>query len=81
LKISQTNQEIELLFLKFETQIMNMNISTDFGCFKSATYHICKGLDLRKGNFWIICLVEVLDIHNPSKLSKTKSVRVHELLL
>ena len=41
-----SNQEIELLTLELETQIMNMNISTDFGCFRSAPTHICKGLNL-----------------------------------
>ena len=76
-----SNQEIELLTLELETQIMNMNISTDFGCFKSAPTHICKGLNLRKGTSWIICLSEVLDIHNPTKIGKTKSVEVYELLL
>ena len=63
-----SNQEIELLTLELETQIMNMNISTDFACFKSAPTHICKGLNLRKGTSWIICLSEVLDIHKPPKI-------------
>ena len=76
-----SNQEIELLSLELETQIMNMNISTDFGCFKSAPTHICKGLNLRKGTSWIICLSEVLDIHKPTKTGKTKSVKVYDLLL
>ena len=43
-----SEQEIELLNLELETQIMNINISTEFGCFKSASYHICKGLNLKK---------------------------------
>ena len=76
-----SNQEIELLTLEFETQIMNMNISTDFGCFKSAPSHICKGLNLRKGTSWIMCLAEILDIHKPIKIGKTKSVKVYDLLL
>ena len=76
-----SNQEIELLSLELETQIMNMNISTDFGCFKSAPSHICKGLNLRKGTSWIMCLAEILDIHKPSKIGKTKSVKVYDLLL
>ena len=76
-----SNQEIELLTLELETQIMNMNISTDFGCFRSAPTHICKGLNLRKGTSWIMCLSEILDIHNPPKLGKTKSVEVYDLLL
>ena len=29
---SLSEQEIELLNLELETQIMNINISTDFGC-------------------------------------------------
>ena len=76
-----SNQEIELLTLELETHIMNMNISTDFGCFKSAPSHICKGLNLRKGTSWIMCLAEVLDIHKPTKTGKTKSVKVYDLLL
>ena len=35
---SLSEQEIELLSLELETQIMNINISTDFGCFKSVSY-------------------------------------------
>ena len=35
-----SNQEIEQLSLELETLVMNMNISTDFGCFKSAPSHI-----------------------------------------
>ena len=76
-----SNQEIELLSLELETQIMNMNISTDFGCFKAAPTYICKGLNLRKDTSWIICLSEVLDIHNPPKIGKTKNVKVYDLLL
>ena len=63
-----SNQEIEILSLELETQIMNINISKDFGCFKSAPSHICKGLSLRKGTSWIMCLAEVLDIHNHLKI-------------
>ena len=76
-----SNQEIELLFIELETQILNMNISTDFACFKSAPTHICKGLNLREGTFWIMCLAEILDIHKPSKMGETKSVQVYDLLL
>ena len=76
-----SNQEIELLSLELETQIMNMNISTDFGCFKSAPAHICKVLNLRKGTFWIMCLAEILDIHKPPKIGKRKSVKLYDLLL
>ena len=76
-----SNQEIEQLSLELETQVMNINICTDFGCFKSAPSHICKGLNLRKGTFWIICLAEILDINKPPKIGKTKSVKVYDLLL
>ncbi len=76
-----SSQEIELLSLELETQIMNMNISTDFGCFNSAPLHICKGLYLRKGTSWIMCLAEILDIHKPTTIGKTKSVKVYDLLL
>ena len=76
-----SNQELELLSLELETQIINMNLSTDFDCFKSAPTDICKSLNLRKGTFWIMCLAEILDIHKPPKIGKTKSVKVYELLL
>ena len=76
-----SNQEIELLRIELETQILNLNISTDFVCFKSAPTHICKGLNLREGTFWIMCLAEILDIHKPLKMGKTKSVQVYDLLL
>ena len=51
-----SNQEIELFSLELETQIMNMNmnISTDFGCFNSTPSNICKGLNSRKRTSWII---------------------------
>ena len=74
-------QEIELLNLELETQIMNLKISTEFAFLTSAPSHICKGLNLKKGTFWIMCLAEILDIHNPPKLGKTKSVEIFDLLL
>ena len=58
---SLSEQEIQLLNLELETQIMNINISTEFGCFKSAPTHICKGLNLKKDTYWIMCLAEILD--------------------
>ncbi len=76
-----SNQEIELLSLELETQVMNMNISRDFDCFKSAPTHICKNLNLKKGTLWIMCLAEILDIHKPTKIGKTKSFKVYDLLL
>ena len=73
--------EIELLTLELETQIMNINISTDFVCYKSAPSHICKGLNLKKGTSWIMCLAEILDLHKPPEICKTKSAEVFDLLL
>ena len=76
-----SKQEIELLSLELETQISNLEISSNFDCFKSAPYHICKSLHLKEGTFWIMCLAEVLDSYNLSKIGKTRSVEVFELLL
>ena len=78
---SLSEQEIKLLSLELETQIMNINISTEFGCFKSAPSHICKGLNLKKDTYWIMCLAEIIDLHKPLKYGKTKSVEVFDLLL
>ncbi len=60
---------------------MNIDISSDFGCFKSAPANICKALNLRKGTYWIMCLAQILDLHKPLKVRKTKSVEVFDLLL
>ena len=76
-----SDQEIELLSLELETQIVNINISTEFGCFKSAPSHICEGLNLKKDTYWIMCLAEIIDLHNPYKSGKTKSVEIFDLLL
>ena len=76
-----SKQEIELLNLELETQIMNINISTEFGCCKSAPSHICEGLNLKKDTYWIMCLAEILDLHQPPNFGKTKSVEVFDLLL
>ena len=78
---SLSEQEIELLSLELETQIMNINISTEFSCFKSAPIHICEGLNLKKDTYWIMCFAEILDLHKPTKFGKTKSVEVFDLLL
>ena len=78
---SLSEQEIELLSLELETQIMNINISTEFGCFKSAPSHICKRLNLKKDTYWIMCLAEILDLHKPPKFGETKSVEVFDSLL
>ena len=76
-----SDQEIDLLSLELETQMMNINISTEFQCFKSAPFFICKRLNLRKDTLWIMCLAEIIDIHKQCKIGKTKSVEVFELLL
>ena len=78
---SLSEQEIELLSLELETQILNINISTEFGFFKSAPSYICDGLNLKKDTYWIMCLAEILDLHKPPKFGKTKSVEVFDLLL
>ena len=74
-------QEIDLLSLELETQIMNINISTEFGFLKSAPAHICEALNLKKNTYWIMCLAEILDTHKTPKSGKTKSVEVSDLLL
>ena len=76
-----SENEIELLSLELETQIININISTEFSCLKSAPSHICESLNLKKDTFWIMCLAEILDLHKPPKFGKTKSVEVFDLLL
>ena len=76
-----SEQEIELLSLEIETQIMNINISQEFGCFKPAPLHICESLNLKKDTYWIMCLAQILDLHKPLRLGKTKSVEVFDLLL
>ena len=78
---SLTEQEIELLSLELETQIININISTEMGFLKTAPSHICDGLNLKKNTYWIMCLAEILDLHKPPKFGKTKSVEVFDLLL
>ena len=60
---------------------MNINISTEFVCFKSAPTHICESLNLKKDTYWIMCLAEILDLHRPPKFGKTKSVQGFDLLL
>ena len=78
---SLSEQEIELLSLELETQIININISKDFGCIKVAPSHICEGLNLKKDTYWIMCLAQILDLHKPTQFGKTKSVEVFDLLL
>ena len=76
-----SQQEIELLSLELETQIININISKEFDCFKAAPSHICECLNLKKDTYWIMCLAEILDLHKPPQFGKTKSVEVFDLLL
>ena len=76
-----SEKEIELLSLELETQIMNINISTEFECFKFAPTHICESLNLKKDTYWIMCLAEILDLHQPPQFGKMKSVEVFDLLL
>ena len=79
--IDISEQEIELLSLELETQIINIDISKEFNCFKSAPSHICERLNLKKDTFWIMCLAEIIDLHKPTISGKTKSVEVFDLLL
>ena len=76
-----SEQDIKLLSLELETQIININISTEFGFLKSAPSHICEGLNLKKDTYWLMCLAEILDLHKPPKSGKTISVEVFDLLL
>ncbi len=75
---SLSEQEIELLSLELETQIMNINISTEFGFFKSAPSHICEGLNLQKDTYWIMCLAEILVLNMPPHRGNTRSVEVFD---
>ena len=74
-------QEIELLCLELETQILNLDITCEKGFLKSAPLHICKGLNLRKGTYWISCLAEVIDMHKPFKEGKTNGAKIYDELL
>ena len=65
-----SESEIKLLSLELDTQIINLNISMQVECLKSAPYHICKGLKLKKGSLWITCLAEDVDLHQPQKVAK-----------
>ena len=76
-----SSTEIELLMLELDTQIINLEISTDLKCLKPAPSYVCKGLKLRKGSLWITCLAEVIDIHRSFNNGRTKGVVVYDLLL
>ena len=74
-------QEIELLCLELETQILNLDNLFEKGFLDSAPLHICKGLNLRKGTFWISCLAEVIDKNKPLKYGKTNGARIYDELI
>ncbi len=76
-----SNQEIDLLLIELDTQIINLKITDDLLCLNSAPNHICKGLNLRVGTFWITCLAEVIDRHKPPNNGKTKGAFVYDQLL
>ena len=76
-----SESEIKLLSLELDTQIINLNISIKVECLKSAPYHICKGLKLKKGSLWITCLAEAVDLHQPQKGAKTNGAKVYDELL
>ena len=76
-----SKSEIKLLSLELDTQILNLNISIQSACLKSAPNHICKGLKLKKGSLWITCLAEVIDLHHFQKGSKTYGAKVFDELL
>tara|TARA_B100000963_G_scaffold321352_1_gene304578 strand:+ start:20959 stop:21258 length:300 start_codon:yes stop_codon:yes gene_type:complete len=76
-----SNQEVELLNLELDTQIINLNISKKCLFLKPAPYYICKGLNLRKGSYWITCLAEVIDRYKPPLNGKTKGVEIYDELL
>ena len=49
--------------------------------YKNLPVNSRKALNLREGTFWIMCLAEILDIYEPSKIKKSKSVIVYDLLV
>jgi len=76
-----SNQEVELLVLELDTQLLNLSITNDLGCLKSAPTHICKGLDLKKGTYWITCLAEVIDRYKKPSNGKTRGAEIFDKLL
>ena len=76
-----SNQEVEQLVLELDTQLSNLNITNELGCLKSAPMHICKGLDLKKGSYWITCLAEVIDRYKKPLNGKTKGAEIFDKLL
>ena len=78
---SLSNQEVELLVLELDTQLTNLSITNELGCLKSAPSYICKGLNLKKGTYWITCLAEVIDRHKEPTNGKTKGAEIFDKLL
>jgi len=76
-----SQSEVKLLSLELDTQISNLDITNNLGCLDSAPSHICRGLNLKKGSFWITCLAEVLDLHQINTTGKTNGAKVHDELL
>ena len=76
-----SNQEIELLILELDTQLINLTHTNELGCLKSAPTHICKGLDLKKGTYWITCLAEVIDRHKKPLNGRTRGAEIFDKLL
>jgi len=76
-----SNQEVELLILELDTQLTNLSITNDLGCLKSAPTHICKGLELKKGTYWITCLAEVIDRYKKPSNGKTRGAEIFDKLL
>ena len=76
-----SQSEVNLLKIELDTQILNLDISYNIGCLDSAPAHICRGLNLTKGSFWITCLAEVIDLHQIKKTGKTNGAKVYDELL
>ena len=76
-----SNQEIELLILELDTQLINLSHTNELGCLKSAPTHICKGLDLKKGTYWITCLAEVIDRYKKPLNGRTRGAEIFDKLL
>ena len=76
-----SNKEVDLLSLELDTQIINLNITQDMECLKPAPNHICKGLELRRGTLWIMCLAEVIDRYKKPLNGKTNGAYIYDKLL
>jgi len=76
-----SNSEVKLLILELDTQILNLDLSIDIQCLKSAPNYICKALKLREDSLWITCLAEVIDLNQTNKIEKTNGAKVYDELL